>query len=68
VSHRRVQAREGTAEIELRSVAETTQARVTATAEGYEAADLTIEFIPEQEFQAFDRGGAPASGGQRRGR
>jgi len=68
LSQRRVQAREGMAEIELRSVAETTAARITATADGYEAGDLTIEFIPEQEFRSFRPSGGSEGARPRRGR
>ena len=58
LSAREVQAKKGTAEVELRASAETVQARVVAQAEGFERGTLVLEFIPPEEHRKL----AAASG------
>jgi len=55
LSRRTVDVSEGEAHVELRSVRETIQARVTATAAGFQPAILIVEFVPPDEFAALER-------------
>jgi hypothetical protein len=58
LSRRTVDVVDGVADVELRSVAETVSARVTAFAEGFQPANLNVEFIPPDEFEASEQGHA----------
>jgi len=51
LSAREAQAETGTAEVELRAVAETVRARILAQAEGFEPGSLVLEFIPPEEHR-----------------
>lgn len=50
LSQRFVEARDGVAVVQLKAIAETTDAVVTASTEGSRTASLTIEFIPVAEY------------------
>ena len=51
IAQRMVESRNGVAEVIFTAAAETTEAQVMATAEGYEGDALIFEFIPPDEFQ-----------------
>lgn len=57
LTNRKVDARNGFAEVEWRSPAETVQARIVAQAEGFRQASLTLEFIPPDEYRALSSSG-----------
>ena len=50
LSQRFVETSGGFAEVRLKAIAETTQAVITASAEGCQPVSLTIEFVPVEEF------------------
>ncbi|HKI33545.1 MAG TPA: hypothetical protein VKA46_16945 [Gemmataceae bacterium] len=56
LSRRTAEVVNGRALVELRSVAETVRARVTASAKGFQPGAVTIEFIPPEEFEASEKG------------
>jgi hypothetical protein len=56
LSRRTAEVVNGRAQVELRSVAETVRARVTASAKGFQPGAVTIEFIPPEEFEAIKKG------------
>ena len=51
ISHRKVVAKGGKASIKLRAGQDTVMAHVKASAEGFESAELTFEFIPPSELK-----------------
>ncbi len=55
ISSRQAETKNGIAEVEFTAVAETTQARIMATAPGFEMGTLIVEFIPTTEFETLQK-------------
>ena len=55
IAQRMVESRSGIAEVALTAAAETTEAQVMATADGYEGDAMIFEFIPVEEYQMLTK-------------
>jgi hypothetical protein len=62
LSRRTVDVVNGSAQVDLRSVAETVVARVFALANGFQPGTLTVEFIPPDELAALQPGRSTTAG------
>jgi len=58
LSLREVTTKGGIAQFEVGAATETVQSRITAQADGFESASITMEFIPPLEFSELSRQGA----------